>query len=158
MLATILVVLLAQTAPAQQHPCRNAPEYRQFDFWIGEWDVEVKGTVRARSSIQLILDDCVIFENYDRDNYSGKSFSSYVAESKTWKQHYVDSKGEISIWSGRLEGDRMIFISRNDAGKIVQRMTYSRTGADRVRQLIETTTDDGKSWKPSFDGTYLRRK
>ena len=26
----------AQTAP----PCKARPEYRQFDFWVGEWDVQ----------------------------------------------------------------------------------------------------------------------
>ncbi|MFQ5512310.1 MAG: hypothetical protein ACE5EO_10730 [Candidatus Krumholzibacteriia bacterium] len=34
------VPLYAQEAPPK--PC-SAPEYRQFDFWIGEWSVEAKG-------------------------------------------------------------------------------------------------------------------
>jgi hypothetical protein len=137
------------------HPCRNAPEHRQFDFWLGEWDVNTRDARTARSSIQLILDQCVIFENYDAGPYSGKSFSSYVPEAKGWKQHYVDSHGDNSEWSGRLEGEKMVFLSR---GKSLQRMTYSKEGPDRVRQLIEISTDDGKTWSPEFDGMYVRRK
>jgi lipopolysaccharide biosynthesis regulator YciM len=28
---------------ANQRPCSAAPEYRQFDYWLGEWDVESGG-------------------------------------------------------------------------------------------------------------------
>src|SRR5258708_4900200 len=30
-------------------PCTVGPEYQQFDFWLGEWDVEVAGQKVARS-------------------------------------------------------------------------------------------------------------
>jgi len=57
------------------HPCAT-PEHRQFDFWLGEWEVFANGQKIANSSIQLILDDCVVFENYAAlRGYAGKSFS-----------------------------------------------------------------------------------
>lgn len=160
----LVFFLLAQTAsapaPPPAHPCQSAPEYRQFDFWVGEWDVEIKGKVAAQSSIQRILDQCVIFENFTAGTYAGKSFSSWVAEAKEWKQHYVDTNGINSEWSGHLADGKMIFVSHNTRGgkPFMQRMTYSKEGADRVRQFIETSTDDGKSWKPGCDGMYVRRK
>jgi len=147
---------LVEKIRANAHPCRSAPEYRQFDYWLGEWDVEVSGGPTATSSIQLILDQCVVFENYTAGNYTGKSFSSWVAADKEWKQHYVDSGGTSSEWSGHLENGRMVFLSRNPTG--LQRMTYSKEGPDRVRQLIEASSDDGKTWSTSFDGMYVRRK
>jgi len=62
------------------HPCQLSPGYRQFDYWLGEWDVEIGGRKFARSSIQLVLDECVIFENYtDAKGYAGKSFSIWDA-------------------------------------------------------------------------------
>ena len=104
----------------------------------------------------MILDQCVVFENYTAGPYSGKSFSSWVPAAKEWKQHYVDTTGNNSEWSGRLEDGRMVFLSRGNGG--LQRMTYSREGPDRVRQLIESSADDGKTWSTAFDGMYVRRK
>jgi tetratricopeptide (TPR) repeat protein len=47
------------------YPCRYSQEARQFDFWIGEWDVKsTTGQAAGRSSIEIILGDCVIFENW----------------------------------------------------------------------------------------------
>lgn len=47
---------------ANARPCEANPEYREFDFWIGEWDVASSGT-KSESSIQKILEGCVILEN-----------------------------------------------------------------------------------------------
>ena len=52
----------ATVAPAQ--PACTAAEHRQFDFWIGEWDVQVSGQPAGSNSVQLILSDCVIMENW----------------------------------------------------------------------------------------------
>ena len=147
---------IVEKVRANAHPCRNGAEYRQFDFWLGEWDVQTAaGGPAATSSIQLILDQCVIFENFTASNYTCKSFSSWVAPAKEWKQHYVDSSGNNSEWSGKLEDGKMVFITHSGG---LQRMTYSKEGPDRVRQLIESSTDDGKTWSVGFDGMYVRRK
>lgn len=55
----------ATATPANRpKPCTTRPEYRQFDFWIGEWDVQAGGNQAGTNSVQLILGDCVIFENW----------------------------------------------------------------------------------------------
>ena len=45
-------------------PCTAGPEYQQFDFWVGEWDVEVGGQKVARSRIEKISDGCIVQENW----------------------------------------------------------------------------------------------
>ncbi|HVR40902.1 MAG TPA: hypothetical protein VMU84_17555 [Thermoanaerobaculia bacterium] len=153
--------LVAQ-ARKNQHPCSAAPEFRQFDFWLGEWDVEANGAKTARSSIQLILDDCTIYENYGTLNnaYSGKSFSMWNASLKRWEQRYVDTQGSSSDWIGKLEGDAMVFLRTKDAtsSATTNRMTYTKEGPDKVRQKVDVSTDDGKTWSTQFDGLYVRRK
>ena len=143
------------------HPCRYAPEFRQFDYWLGEWDVLVGGHKVAQSSVQLILDECVIFENYSNSlGYAGKSFSLWDAASRKWEQRYVDTTGALHHWTGQLEDGTMIFYwtySRNGA-TTTQRMKYLKEGPDQVRQVIDSSTDGGKSWASSFNGLYVRRK
>lgn len=146
-------------AAKNQKPCMNAPEYRQFDYWLGEWDVmSAQGQKIASSSIQLILDDCVIFENYMTANhaYSGKSFSIWDATSKKWEQRYVDSGGAFHTWTGGLEAGQMRFFWTHPDS--LDRMTYVKEDADRVRQVIDHSTDGGKTWVNTYDGLYVRRK
>lgn len=153
---------LAAAARKNQHPCAAGPEFRQFDYWLGEWDVEIGGQKAARSSVQLILNDCVIFENYATLNnaYSGKSFSLWDAAAKKWEQRYVDSGGALHQWTGNLDGDTMRFYWERLQGgkKVLGRMSYLREGPDRVRQVLEDSTDGGKTWTQTFDGLYTRRK
>lgn len=143
-----------------QHPCRNAPESRQFDFWLGEWDVETNGQKIARSSIQLILDECVIFENYEAPGYSGKSLSTWNSGPRRWEQYYTDTAGGARFWSGALQDGKLVMTTEFDRSgtKVTNRMTYSKEGPDRVRQFIETSTDGGKTWAAGYDGMYVRRR
>ena len=62
------------------NPCKQAAEFRQFDFWIGEWlPKNAQGVTVGTSSIQLILVTCVIFENWNTPISSGKSFFTTCA-------------------------------------------------------------------------------
>lgn len=63
-LAVLALCLLACTATAQtadqgSPPC-SSQEHRQFDFWLGEWDVTQKGKPAGTSRITAILGGCVL--------------------------------------------------------------------------------------------------
>ena len=61
------LLLLAVSASYAQpkSPCATEPVYRQFDFWIGEWEVYGKdGQKAGDSKIELILDSCIVLENW----------------------------------------------------------------------------------------------
>jgi len=152
---------VVDTMTQNAHPCRSAPEFRQFDYWLGEWDVQIGSQKLAKSSVQIILDDCVVFENYtDSRGYAGKSFSLWDANTKKWEQRYVDTTGALHHWTGGLEDGVMIFYwtyTRNGT-ETTQRMKYLKEGPDAVRQVIDTSTDGGKTWAPGYNGLYLRRK
>jgi hypothetical protein len=150
-----------KTAPAQ--PCRASAEYRQLDFWVGEWEVfGPKGKVVGSSSVQLILGDCVVFENWTGGGgYSGKSFNLYDAAARKWKQFWVDDHGGMLEFTGEFKDGAMRYAGRSTAqdGKpVIDRLTFFPLPEGRVRQLWEQSPDEGKTWNTVFDGTYVRKK
>jgi hypothetical protein len=144
-------------------PCRSRPEYRQFDFWVGEWDVtNPRGQQAGTNSVQLILGDCVVFENWTgARGSSGKSFNVYNAAKGKWQQTWVDNSGGVLELTGDYKDDQMRFTgeTKGAGGKVtLERLTFTRLGDGRVRQFWEQSADGGRTWTVVFDGTYVRKK
>jgi tetratricopeptide (TPR) repeat protein len=144
-------------------PCMFTPEHRQFDFWIGEWNVLTpQGQLAGTSSIQRIVDGCVIFENWTgSQGGSGKSFNYYDKSDGKWHQLWVGNTGGVINFSGAYQDNAMRYEATNttaNGGKALQRMTFFKLEGEKVRQLWETSTDDGKTWSVAFDGTYIKKK
>ncbi len=143
-------------------PCESSAEHRQFDFWIGEWNVQnPAGQPAGTSSVQRILDGCVIFENWSgAGGGAGKSFNVYNTPKKRWQQYWVDSSGDVTLFEGGLEEGKMrlmgeTFPMKQKTG--MRRMTFTPMGPDQVRQVGEASEDGGKTWKPEYDLTYIRK-
>ena len=146
---------------AAANPCRSRPEYRQFDFWIGEWAPQnVQGVTVGTSSIQLILGSCIIFENWNTPVSSGKSFNLFDVRDGKWHQTWVDARGTMTHYVGGLEGDKMVLLSEtvSNGKKSLGKMTFSKLADGSVRQHGETSTDEGKTWTTTFDFKYVRVK
>ena len=144
------------------NPCRARPEYRQFDFWIGEWAPQNQaGLTVGTSSIQLILNDCIIFENWNTPQGGGKSFSLWDVRDGKWHQTWVDTRGGITHYTGGLEGDKMVLVAEavSPAGqKSLVRMTFAKLPDGSVRQHGEGSGDGGKTWTTSYDFKYVKAK
>ncbi len=143
-------------------PCLTDAQHKQFDFWVGEWDVTASGQTIATSSIQRIIDSCVIFENYTQANgYNGKSLNFYDAVLGKWRQTWVDGTGTVGEFVGEYKDGAIHYEGeshRKDGRKILRKMIFSSLGADKVRQYSEASTDGGKTWKATFDLIYIRKK
>jgi hypothetical protein len=153
------------TAPAPTpvpKPC-IAPENRQFDFWLGDWDVvDPQGQPQGTSRIESILSGCVVLENWTGGGMSGKSFNIYDTSARKWRQSWVDDRGSVLLLEGEFRDGKMVLEGRRpgaQGGVVLNRITWNRIGGDpnRVRQVWEASRDDGKSWKTLFDGTYRRK-
>lgn len=154
---------------AQGLPC-SKPEYRQFDFWIGEWEAFAPtGAKGGDSKISLMLDSCTILEEWTSTGlqnglrYAGKSYNMYNAAAKKWQQYWVDNTGSITkYFNGHYEDNKMIVQTENekvnDTLYQIQKMTFFNLGPDKVRQFGETSSDNGKTWSTSFDLEYRRKK
>ncbi|HTS37876.1 MAG TPA: nuclear transport factor 2 family protein [Candidatus Solibacter sp.] len=135
----------------------SAPEYRQFDFWIGNWDafeIEKPDYAVAHNRVERILDGCALLEDYQApDGSHGESFSIYDASRKLWHQSWVTNKGVLLAIEGNLEGDALILsgTDRADDGKErLVRGTWKRV-AEGVRETAVRSTDGGRTWTPWFD-------
>lgn len=143
------------------YPCRYTAESRLFDFWIGEWDVKnTSGNHAGKSSVQLMLGDCVIFENWTSaapQNYSGKSFNLYNSSTKKWMQTWVDDKGSvIEFINGEYKDNKLTFVTLPNAQNQITRLTFHNLEPGRVRQHFEVTSDNGKTWTTTTDLYYQR--
>ncbi len=65
-LAILALALVAGGTAAQQQPERcSGDEYRQFDFWIGDWEVaDADGNAQGSNKIESILGGCVLRESW----------------------------------------------------------------------------------------------
>jgi hypothetical protein len=152
------------TAPAPDAPpprC-DGSAYRQFDFWVGEWSVFAPGGKRAGgSSIRLILDGCVVLENWKGGGgVEGTSFNIYDRTDRLWHQSWVDASGSRLELAGGLRGQSMVlsgFTTGPGGAKTTERITWTPLDGGKVRQLWEQSKDGGATWTVAFDGTYVRK-
>src|SRR5689334_20842315 len=74
-LLALLTLAAASVASFAADPACSTTEHRQFDFWIGEWQVRTPdGKVAGRNHITREYTGCVIHEHYSTDRgYSGES-------------------------------------------------------------------------------------
>ena len=99
---------LAQT-PAPPPPACQSAEHRQFDFWLGEWEVFLPNGKKAGDNrIESISAGCALLENWTGNGgFSGKSINSYDSSDKRWHQSWVDSSGSRLELAGSYADRRM---------------------------------------------------
>lgn len=147
---------LALVNPLQ--PCQAA-EYRQFDFWLGDWNVESPAApgVVSRNRIVSINGGCTLHEQYTASSgYEGSSFSFYDATRKVWHQTWIDNQGAPLFLEGGFDGESMVLATTSNPQQI-NRISWTPLADGRVRQHWQSTTDDGVTWSTVFDGFYSKR-
>ncbi|HRH46727.1 MAG TPA: tetratricopeptide repeat protein [Pyrinomonadaceae bacterium] len=144
------------------NPCKASPDFRQFDFWIGEWVAKTpNGAIGGTSSIQLILNSCVIFENWtSMGGTSGKSFNIYDVTDKKWHQTWMDAAGTFTHYIGEFKDGKMVLIGDGiiSGQKALLKMTFTPLPNGEVRQFGENSVDNGKTWTIAFDFIYSKKK
>lgn len=142
-------------------PCLTRPESRQFDYWVGDWDVTTASNQPAgKSSVQLLLGGCALLENWTSvTGFSGKSLNSYNSNLKMWQQFWTDQTGRVTEYRDGEFVNGSIRVTAHTYGKAggLIRMTYTPIDKDLVRQWGEASSDSGKTWVTTFDFYYHRR-
>lgn len=164
----ILLSLGIQSLAAQSAPCQDS-NYRKFDFWIGEWSVYRKDGLKAGDSkITLILDSCVILEEWTSANpqkgiiYKGKSFNLFNDATKQWQQTWVDNTGNTTEF---LRGEPIEHGIRFYADQVTgpdgkffrRRLSFTQLPSGHIRQIGERSYDQGVQWQKEYDLEYRRK-
>ncbi len=163
-----LLIFSSVITQAQSSLCTNKT-CRAFDFWVGEWEAfGVNGQKAGDSKISLILDSCVILEEWTNVGqqsgivFQGKSFNLYNTASKQWQQTWVDNTGNTTefLRGESSEGQIIFFADKvidNKGKQFMRKLTFTKITPDKVRQLGEMSTDTGATWTIEYDLEYRRK-
>ena len=159
----------AQTTPtpAPPSPCQ-APEQKQLDFWIADWDLTWPGTKQGdldhgTNRIHCVLDGCVVEEDFSAEtsgHLRGRSVSLFEPQSGKWKQTWVDNEGGYLDFTGDFANGQMILqreFTQKDGTRVMQRMVWKNISASEMDWNWEASRDGGKTWQVNWPIHYKRK-
>ncbi len=149
----------------------SGEKYRQFDFWIGEWDVNLriqqedglwKDQVQSTARIYSILDGKAILELWNEnkvgEGIKGYSLRYFNEDSDSWTL-WLNWPGKNRSGTRPMEGSfrhgRGEFFSefpKNDSVIVTQRYTFSDITPTSLRWDNSFSEDGGKTWT---QGTWI---
>ena len=140
----------------------DEPERRQFDFWLGEWDVhDPEGKLAGRNRITALFDGCALREEWEgASGFRGTSLNAWSLHTGQWHQTWTDSSGLLLQLNGGLRNGVMVLEGEAPLPGQCERTLRHRISwsplegePDRLRQHWEVVAPDG-SWQTVFDGRY----
>jgi hypothetical protein len=160
LLACSIATAKDTSPPADSSPCVSK-EFRQFDFWLGKWEVTERGQPAGRNEIQPDLGGCALFESWTSvDNTRGRSVSFYDRRRQRWHQTWIDDRGGSLKLDGRMIAGSMV-LEQNQTDRAtgkgtLNRITWTPNANGSVRQHWEVKKGQDAAWETVFDGVYLR--
>lgn len=169
-LAIVLVAtLLAVAAPvtAEEQPSSagarscDAPEHRQLDFWLGDWEVvRADGELAGYNEISPVAGGCALLERWHGvRGGKGTSLTFYDPSTERWRQTWVGLRVILDL-EGGWDGERMLLQGgprRTPEGPVIDRIAWSPREDGEVLQVWEVSRDGGETWERVFAGLYRPR-
>lgn len=151
-----LALAAAQAAPIvvppAPPPCSSS-EYRQMDFWVGEWEGEfdLPGGGKGHATNRITNNEfgrCVIAEHFTAPTGSGASFGTWDRVGRRWVQTWVDVFGAyITLAGGPVARGPTRFELRTTepigANHAHYRMIWEDVKADSFTWRWQARQDDG---------------
>jgi hypothetical protein len=134
---------------------------RQFDFWLGEWDLAWGEDGHATNSVYLDFDGKVLVESFDgrpSTELQGMSISTYDEESGCWRQTWVDNNGMYLTFRGEYRHGQMELRTPRvvDGRRAIARMRWYEIRHDSLSWAWERTFDRGETWEALWQIAYTR--
>ena len=150
----------ATTVAAPGAAC-NTAEYRQFDFWLGEWVVHggpAGDQLQGTSRIERSDNGCWLVEHWhSARGGDGTSLNAWDAQYKVWRQFWTGADGVVLRLEGGLQDGAMVMtgeLPRAQGGVQLQKIRWIPGADGSVEQRWETSDDAGASWQVAFLGRY----
>ena len=171
-LLSTLLAFFAAARPAAAAPppapCAGA-EWRQLDFWLGEWNLTWPATGQnppgtGTNRITKVLKGCVVQEDFHGggpEPLVGMSVSTYSPQLKKWRQTWVDDQGSYLDFTGGPEnGGMTLSMERpgSDGKPVKLRMVFKNIRRDSLDWSWEKSADGGKTWQVQWPIHYVRKK
>lgn len=170
----LLVATLGSHSPGAWNPpvprCAGE-EYRQFDFWIGTWDVQQRIRTTdgsylafpATDTVRTTLDGCALLEHWHGTvqffwagmtapgPLEGLSVRAYDAEAGAWRIHWMDTQDPRfgAPFTGTFHdgtGTFFLDVERPDGTTSRRRITFANITPDTVDWELAVSTDAGANW------------
>ncbi len=156
-------IALTKQVRHNANPCEDV-EFKQFDFWLGDWDVASAsdGIHQGSSHISKEMNGCVVWENWTTAGgaYFGKSYNTWNVNLKRWEQYWVDTSGGVMFFHGGMKENVMDYwtddVSQSTGGTLLRHLQFFNLGPDKVRQFSQGSSDGGKTWHTEYDLIYSR--
>lgn len=159
----LLSCLLGTSAFASPAPCDDVAGLRDFDFWIGSWDVRTAdGALAGHNRIEYAEQGCRVDEHWRSANGgTGSSINFRDPVDGQWEQVWHSEGGSFIRIRGGLvaEADMRLvgtihYFGRDLTAPFRGRWTLLEDG--RVRQFFEQYDEATDAWQPWFEGFYTR--
>jgi hypothetical protein len=130
-------------------PACSSEEYRQLDFWVGDWHAEWDngdGTT-GHGENHITRDefgDCVIYERFSGPGLNGMSVSTYFAPAGVWRQAWVDDQGGFFALTGGPDSSGEFDFVLNNA-RLSETAPYRRMVWDEVSDASFTWLWQGRA-------------
>lgn len=171
----LLLLLIAHVGVFGQfiHP-RDLPVEKKFDFWIGEWDVDLKvkqndGTWQSEhqsvATIYSILDGKAILELWNESEggilgYSLRYYNSEKGKWDLWLNWPSPNQSSMSTLEGNFTDGRGDFFSEyvaSDGIKRITRYSFFDVTPTSLRWQDGFSKDNGKTWDSNWKMDFTRK-
>jgi len=133
--------------------CRSGP-HRDFDFWLGRYDLDAAGVDQGTNRITGDVHGCLVEEDFvGADGIRGRSFNAYDHVDGTWLQTFVSELNTNFLLTGNREGDQMVMegarlfpVGGGNYFPVVERVTWTPLAGGVVNQLVELSVDGGTTF------------
>ncbi len=173
----LAAALLACSTLVSAQPIDSLESQRQFDFWLGEWDVTNRFWAAAQGEaivpgakllVYPALNRTALVEHYRGANWQGAdilgfSIRAYDPHKEAWVILLNWPSTDAPFWTmeGNFDFNRGLFFGERqgpDGQTITTRYTFSDLIPGFYRWEVNTSTDAGATWThPGFAMQGARR-
>ena len=151
--------------------------YTDFDFWLGEWNIEqeILGKnghylkLPASNTVEKIVGDCAIIEIWNGDvqffwegmsepeKLSAMSIRTFNETDSTWSIYWMDSRTKklSDPYIGKFNGQRGEFFRDDETG--LSRITFYNITPDSVKWELQVFNKMNDNWTSVWKMKFIRK-